>query len=163
MWVHLRTELLNYIGNTIKYKAETESTPFVPLANAVFNLPPRSGQNLWAILCFVLTFLCCFGLLFLACFAFKKSAKKRAVDIESTEEEVPVLTSAPHSAPASVAPRELHFARPMPPIPPTRPMAMEPVTIQRTPVTAVTAVTYRIEPKRVPVQPEPSEPVASGV
>lgn len=118
---------------------------------------PRPGPNLWVMLCFVLTFLGCFGLLFLACLAFKKSAKKRAVDIE-TEEEVPVLTSAPHPP---IAPRELHFAHPMRPM---SPMPMEPVTIQRTlPVTAVTAVTYRIEPKRVPVQPEPSEPVASGV
>lgn len=82
---------------------------------------------------------CCFGFLCLA-FRQRKSPKKRAVEVESSDEERPVLAAAPAPA-ASAAP----------------PAAVPLVALQAPPPVTY----YRVKPMSArPPLLEPSEPVA---
>lgn len=100
------------------------------------------GPNyIWLILCACfLAMACCFGFLCLA-FRQRKSPKKRAVEVESSDEERPVLAAAPAPPVASVAPPAA--------VPLIAPQAPPPVTY------------YRVKPRSArPPLLEPSEPVA---
>eukprot|EP00434_Breviolum_minutum_P023636 symbB.v1.2.020849.t1/scaffold1711.1/size185425/12 len=100
------------------------------------------GPNyIWLILCACfLAMACCFGFLCLA-FRQRKSPKKRAVEVESSDEERPVLAAAPAPPVASVAPPAA--------VPLVAPQAPPPVTY------------YRVKPMSArPPLLEPSEPVA---
>ena len=83
---------------------------------------------------------CCFCVLCLA-FRQRKSPKTRAAEVESSDEERPVLAAAPAPRAASMAPPAVPLVAPQ--------VAPQPVTY------------YRIKPRSArPPLLEPSEPVA---